>query len=182
MPRGRLHQQQEPAARDAWPASGLRRLPLHCQLARCQVRPCALCALSPYRQACRSGMRLMPRQQQLQFDADGLLLVPQSKLHRDNKPAARLLRLPNRLLHVSHHQRMDSFIFQAHDVSAHGCSRDCLLRLMPHRQQLQDHPDRLLLLPQVQLRFDDESQSRERRLPHNLRHLPHHDLMDWCGV
>ena len=76
--------------------------------------------------------------------------VPPGGLQWHHQSTSRFGRIPDRLLAVPHHGRVDDVDIQSqhHQVPAHRRARDGDLRAVPRQQQLLGHaPDRLLRLP-----------------------------------
>ena len=76
-----------------------------------------------------------------------------------------------------------SYLDHVHVQSCFGlpadwCSCHGRVRAMPHQQQLHNVADNLLWLPPDGLHRDDESQSRRRGVPNNVRYLPQHHGLD----
>ena len=63
-------------------------------------------------------------------------------------------------------------------LPAHRRARHRRLRAVPHQQQLHNTAHDLLRLPSGGFQRHHKSESRRGRLPHHLRHLPHHDQLD----
>ncbi len=82
--------------------------------------------------------------------------------------------LPDRLRLMPHDKRLEPVYFRSLDCSVPTYWRAYhrSLRPVPHKQQLHNGSDGLLLLPQGRLQRHNQSESRYGWLPDYLRHLP----------
>ena len=155
-------------------------MPLDDQLAQRYVRSYALCALSADGHARDRYLRTMPSEQQLHFDSNRLLRLPPGGLHRDHSSQSRHFRLPDRLLRLPHHERLESFDLQSLDrgLPADGRAYHGAMRAVPHKQQLHNACRRIAIAATRRIERDQQSAPRDVGLPHDLRHLPQHHGLD----
>ena len=121
----------------------------------------------------------VPYEQQLHNAADCVLRMPPGRLDWNDRSESRSGGLPHHLRYMPHHDSVDwgHIQSQQHAVPADGRARQCGLHQVPHQQRVRGNADGLLLLPPGGLHRDNESESRNSGLAHNLHHLPHHDCL-----
>jgi hypothetical protein len=111
--------------------------------------------------------------------AHPVLRLPRGGLERNHQSQPRRGGLPHHLRHLPHHHRLDrrNLQPQQHSLPADRRAHHRGLQSMPYQQRLCGHADRLLLLPPGGFHRNHQSEPRNCRLAHHLRHVPHHDRM-----
>ncbi len=129
----------------------------------------------PGRRPRRPALRRLPRNRGLSRDFTRLLRLPPVELRSDqeSQPRRRGLLDGLRCLPSAHGYALDPGVIQSRDLICPG-RRPCrpALRRLPYHRSLSGHAARLLRLPPVELRSDQESQPRRRGLLDGLRCLP----------